>query len=331
MSKKEPGYIRPPGPDQKLTFFHIAVYLSLQMISIAVNLLPRFAARGLGGLLGRLFYRVDKRRHGIALRNLDQAFGGQRGEAEKRAIVRNCMVHLGRATVETLMLRQINERNFLKYVTFDNVGQFYTGLKDKKGVILCSAHYGNWEIMNLALGYMNLPMSVMARPMDNPLVHKLIEKIRTHSGNRVIYKHKSVRKLLSTLAENRIVGIVNDQDVHDRNRIFADFFGRPAATTPVPAALAYKTGAPIVTGYAVTTGKGRYLLKFGNLIHADQQAPKEAEIQRITHELNRRLEAQITWQPDYWMWIHKRFKTGPEGETDFYTRPRESARSESKE
>ncbi len=318
------GYIRPPGPDPRVTAKHWFQYAALRVLGFLVSFLPMFVAQAFGFCIGLLFYKISKRHRKIALLNLDQAFGDQKSEQEKRRIARNCFLHFGRAALEILRAANLNERNFLKWVELENVGQFYKGLEGGKGVILCSAHYGNWEIMNLALGYLRLPMSVMARPIDNPLVHRFLERIRTHSGNRVIYKHKSVRKLLSTLKENRIVGIVNDQDVHDHNRIVADFFGFPAATTPVPAAIAIKTGAPIVTGYAVPLGRGRYLLRFGDLIHPDPKAEKDVEIARITRLLNQRLESQIMFKPSYWMWLHQRFKTGEDGLTGFYDRERDA-------
>lgn len=320
--KERKGYIRPPGPDQKVKPLHVIEFAAVKLIGWMVFFSPMFLVRWFGRMLGWLFYAVDRRHRKIALLNLDQAFGDSKNEAEKRQLVKQSFQHFGCALVETLRLSKITKRNFLKYVELDNVRPFYEALQGGKGVLLCSAHYGNWEVMNLVLGYLNLPMSAMARPLDNPLLHRLLEKVRCQSGNGVIYKHKSIRKILGQLKANRIVGIVNDQDVHDRNRIILDFFGRPAATTPVPAAMAYKTGAPIVTGYAVPLGKGRYHLRFGSLIYANQEADKDEEILRLTEQLNQRLEQQIIFKPAYWLWMHKRFKTGPDGPTDFYNRDR---------
>ena len=318
-SRKGP---RPPGPDQKLRPLHFFQYGLVLLLGFFVRTLPGFATRWFGRCVGRLFYLLDKRHRYIALRNLDQAFGDRMPESQKKQVVRDCFLHFGNAIMETLRLRLMNDRNFLSWVELENVGQFFEGLQGGKGVILCSAHYGNWEVMNLALGYLNIPLSAIARPLDNPLVHKVLEDLRTRSGNKVVYKHRSVRKLLTNLKENRVVGIVNDQDVHDRNRIMANFFGRPASTTPVPAALAYKTGAPIVTGYAVPIGRGRYKLRFGDLIYPDTGEDKQREIARITSVINRRLEAQIRETPYCWMWMHQRFKTAEDGVSDFYRLPR---------
>ncbi|CAM2008450.1 lysophospholipid acyltransferase family protein [Acanthopleuribacter pedis] len=318
---EKPVY-RAPGPDQKVTAVHWLQYLLLRWIAFWVWILPGPLARLVGLAIGRFAHAIDGKHRKIALLNLDQAFFDSKTESEKRWIVQTCYDHFGQAIVETLRLSMIHESNFTRYAELDNVGGFYKARDEGKGLILCTAHYGNWELMNLVLGLLNIQMSVVARPIDNPLVHTYLENIRTRNGNRVIYKHKAVRKLLSALKENRVVGLVNDQNVHDRNKLMVEFFGREAATTPTPAALAYKTGAPIITGYAVPIGRGRYRLSFGDLIYADQTADKEAEVLRLSREINRRLENQIMFNPPYWFWVHKRFKHGVDGETDFYKRER---------
>lgn len=324
-TSKEETYKRPPGPDQQLKPLHYLQYYLVLGLQSAVNILPAFASRAMGRLIGWLFHAVDKRHRIIALKNMDQAFGDSKSEAEKRRLTRMCFLHYGQAILETLRLSKIRPDNYTNFVELDGVERFHEGLEMGKGVILCSAHYGNWEIMNTVLGILDLPMSVMARPIDNPLVHDYLEKIRVRTGNRVIYKHKGMRRVLTSLKENRVVGIVNDQDVHDHNRIMASFFGRDAATTPAPAALAYKTGAPIITGYSEPLGNGRYALKYGPLIIPNTEADKDEEIMRLTEAINRRLEAQIEHSPHSWMWMHQRFKTGVDGLTDFYKTPRVEA------
>jgi Kdo2-lipid IVA lauroyltransferase/acyltransferase len=314
--------LRTPGPDQVVRPFHRVIYALLRLIAFLGGALPESIARAIGRAIGRLYWRIDEERRKTALLNLDQVFGDRKSEAQKQAIVKACCEHMGCAVVEVLTLAGRSREQFLAKVEIEGLEGFHEGLARGKGVILCSAHYGNWEIMNLALGYLGLPLTAMARPMDNPLVHRYLEGIRTRSGNGVIYKHKSVRKILAQLAENRVIGIVNDQDVHDRNRLMVPFFGRDAATTPAPAAVAHRTGAPLITGYAIPKGDGRYLLRFNPLLEANPEADRDQEITRLTLALNHALEAQILDFPDCWMWIHQRFKTGVAGRTDFYERKR---------
>ncbi len=319
---KDRSQPRPPGPDPHPRVIHRVQYMALLFFEALVRFFPMSWVQRLGAGIGILVHTVNRPHRRYALINLDLTLGNSIGEAEKRQIVLRCYKHLGRALLETLRLQKLTKENFSDWVELENIDVFDRCLESGKGVILCTAHYGNWEVMNQVLGYLNLPMSVMARPMDNPLVHNHLERIRTRTNNQVIYKHKSVRKLLTALSENRIVGIVNDQNVHDRNRLMVPFFGRPAATTPVPAAIAYKTGAAIVTGYSVPLGGGRYLLRYDEPIFADAQAEKTAETLRITQLLNDRLEAQIRKVPHCWFWVHKRFKMDEHGLTDLYRQAR---------
>ena len=274
--------------------------------------------------LAALIFLIAKKHRRIALLNLDATFGDSWTEMQKRAMVRENFRHYCRALLETLRLSRITPQNYGKFMDIEGLEILQAEVDAGKGVLFCTAHYGNWEYMNLALGYLGLPMSVMARPMDNPLVHTFVEDLRSRGGNRIIYKTRALRKIISNLREGRVVGIVNDQNVHDRNKRMALFFNRPATNAPTPAALALKCGVPIVCGYSVPQGNGRYLLKFGPVIRPDfETKDKEAEIDRILLELNLQLERQIRACPHAWFWVHKRFKHNAAGETKFYKQARD--------
>ena len=313
---------RTPGPDQIVTWTHRLQYIAFRFFKALVWLSPLWLMRALGSVFGWCYWAFDKRHRQVALINLDLVFGQAKPEDEKQQEVKKAFIHFGQALMETLWFQRLNTKNHMKYVVIEGMNGFYEALEHGKGLLLCSAHYGNWELLANTLGLLKIPLSVMARPIDNPLVHVEVEKLRTQSGNRVIYKHKSARKVIGDLKENRVVGVVNDQDVHDQNRIFCDFFGHQATATPLPATLAYKFGTPLICGFSEPIGKGRYLLRFSPLIWPDPTSPQEQEIQRITLQLNRELEQQIQKSPTYWLWMHKRFKTTPEGPNPIYQQTR---------
>lgn len=296
-----------------LTWRHRMEYLLFLAFALLTRMLPSRLSRWMGGCCGRLAFALDARHRRIATINLQLVFGADLGPMERDDLARRCFIHFGQAIMETLALGKLNSRNFLRKVTIEGSASLYQALAEGKGLLFCSAHYGNWELLAQVMGQLKLPLSVMARPMDNPLIHQAMERLRTASGNRVIYKHKSVRRVMADLKENRIVGVVNDQDVHDQNRIFAPFFGQTCTATPLPATLAWKLGTPVVCGFAEPQGKGRYLLRFSPLIRANQDAPQEVEVQRLTMRLNQALEEQIRRAPAYWLWMHQRFKTTPDG------------------
>ena len=119
-----------------------------------------------------------------------------------------------------------------------------------KGILFCTGHFGFWEQQALAHALKFEPMAVMARPLDNPKLHDLLEAIRTSNGNAVVYRRGAVRKALRLLAEGKGVGILIDQHMTSPDAIYVDFFGRPAATTSTLAALAIRTGAPVIPLFA---------------------------------------------------------------------------------
>lgn len=321
VEKNKPN-LRPPGPDSKPKLAHYFQYAAAKSLMVALRILPYASTRLLGNSIGHLAHLLDKKHRKIALLNLDVAFGDTFPEARKREIVKAHYLHFGRALLETLRLPKITSANYRQYMEIEGLELLREIANEPNGALLYTAHYGNWEYMNLALGFLGMPMSVMARPIDNPLVHDLIEQLRNLSGNQIIYKHRSARKVLNAIKAARIIGIVGDQNVHDRNRIMVPFFGKDATCTPMPAAMAYKCNVPIICGFAQPTAAGKYVLKFGPIIRPDVAADKDDEILRITCELNRTLEHQIRLKPEAWFWVHKRFKSGPDGETDFYKQPR---------
>jgi KDO2-lipid IV(A) lauroyltransferase len=119
-----------------------------------------------------------------------------------------------------------------------------------KGAIFVTGHLGNWEVIGLAHGWTFGPIAVVARPLDNPALDRRLCDFRTVGGNRVVYKRDALKEVLRTLHAGGGVAILIDQNVQEKDGIFVDFFGRPAATTTVAAALAVKTGCALVPAYA---------------------------------------------------------------------------------
>jgi KDO2-lipid IV(A) lauroyltransferase len=103
-------------------------------------------------------------------------------------------------------------------------------------------------------------VAVLARPLDNPHLHVMLERIRTRTGNSVIYRQGAIRKMLRELALNRGIAMLIDQHLHTPDAVYVDFFRRPAATTSALAALALRTGAPVIPVFALPLPRGRYRL-----------------------------------------------------------------------
>jgi Kdo2-lipid IVA lauroyltransferase/acyltransferase len=179
--------------------------------------------------------------------------------------------------------------------------------------LFATAHLGNWELSAFAHALLSGPMHVVVRPLDNPLIDRLVERRRSGSGNRLISKTDYARSILKALAANEAVGILIDQNASPENGTFVKFFGVPACSGTGFAKLAARSGAAVIPGFALWSAKeGRYVLRFYPPVPITGDAGRDTEVLQST------LEAVIRTCPEQWLWIHRRWKTRPPGARPLY-------------
>jgi KDO2-lipid IV(A) lauroyltransferase len=156
-------------------------------------------------------------------------------------------------------------------------------------------------------------MNVVVRPLDNPLIDALVERRRALTGNRPIGKKDFARAILKALAANQAVGILIDQNASLDTGVFVDFFGVPASAGTGFAKFAKHSGAAVIPGFALWNElEQRYVLRFYPPLEMTGDAVRD------TQTLQSKLEELIREYPDQWLWIHRRWKTRPPGETSPY-------------
>src|SRR5262249_11955702 len=143
-------------------------------------------------------------------------------------------------------------------------------------VLLFTGHFGYWEINALVHALTIRPMAVLARPLDNPLLHDLLESVRRRTGNTVIYRRGAVRRVLRALGANQAVAVLIDQHIAPADAVYVDFFNRPAATTSALAALALRTGAPVVPVFALPLPGGRFRMVYEHPVEPPRAADADA-------------------------------------------------------
>ena len=196
---------------------------------------------------GRAFHVVDGAHRRLALKNLEAAFPA-RPEAERAAIARDMFAHFGRLL--TVLLKFSTMRPSRCWRASSSKARSACARRTRSARACCSSpgHFGYWEINALVHALALHPMSVLARPLDNPRLHELLEQVRGRTGNSVIYRRGAVRRVLRALAANQAVAVLIDQHIQTADAVYVDFFNRPAATTSALAALALRTGAPVIPG-----------------------------------------------------------------------------------
>lgn len=282
-------------------------------VSGLVSVLPRGAALALGRALGRALAALDRRHVGIATENLRHAFP-EWPEGERRRVAHAVYAHFGAVLLDILWLAQRGPEEVQSLVDMEGEAHMERALAGGRGVVLVTAHVGNWELHGLVHGRRFGPLGLVARPLDNPELDRRLCAFRERGGNTVIYKKRALAQALRLLRDNRGLALLVDQNVQEGDGVFVDFFGRPAATTTVAAALALKTGAALLACRTVLQPNGRYRLIYDPQLAVESGGDRQAEIARLTQELTRIIEGWIRVAPEQWLWIHRRWKTRPPGE-----------------
>lgn len=282
------------------------------------TLLPRRLALDFGEAVSALVWKILPRLRHYALVNLKLAFP-ELNNAERERIARGSFRSLGRLLGEISQFPRLNRRNIESVVTYDGLENYQAAVAEGRGVIFLTGHIGAWELSVYAHSVYGYPSSFLARRVDNPLIERIAERYRTLYGNRSIDKKLGVREVIRTLRTGGVVGILADLNSLRDEGVFCDFFGVPASTTVGVATLAMRTGAVVLPGYLVwDEAAGRHILHFEPPVETILTGNREADVLANTARYTKVLENIIRRYPDQWLWIHRRWRTRPEGEPELY-------------
>jgi KDO2-lipid IV(A) lauroyltransferase len=305
-------------------FRHRVEYAIVLTLRGAVAAWPDRVVRFIGTVIGHVFWAVDTGHRRLTIRQLQAAFPS-RTPAECRSIARKTFAHFGRSLTLTLKLSTLTADEVRARVTYEGEERVREALKAGRGVLLVTGHFGYWELMAVAHALVLPPMSVLARPLDNPYLHDLLERTRMTTGNRVIYRRGAVRRVLRALNANEGIAILIDQHIQPVDAVTVQFFDRPAATTSAVAALALRTGAAVIPMFGLPSAHGKCRVVYEHPI--ELPGPDAGDpIVELTQRCTDVLEMYVRRQPELWLWMHRRwrdesavggmFPRGPDPEAD---------------
>lgn len=283
-----------------------AEYALVRLLLAFVRYLPDRTVHAMGTALGLAFYALDRSHRRIALRNLATAFPA-RPAAERRTIAREAFKHFGRLPFALLKFSTLAPAQMLERVDVDGEERGRLAYAQGKGVLFVTGHFGYWEIQALVHGARVEPIAVLARALDNPRLNQLLEKIRGRTGNSVIYRRGAIRRVMRTLEAGKGVAVLIDQHIMGRDAIYVDFFSRPAATTSAVAALALRTGAPVIPVFALPGPGGRLRLIYEHPVTPPRPDAPDA-IRDFTQRCTDVLEMYVRRNPELWLWMHRRWR-----------------------
>jgi KDO2-lipid IV(A) lauroyltransferase len=285
----------------------LAAVAAIYPITWLFGHLPMGAGAWVGAGLGDLAWLLLPRRRAIALGNLARALGGGHPAPEVRRLGRRSFQHLGMTFVETCELFFRPPASILARVEMNGGERLREAAAQGKGVLVLTAHYGNWELLGAAHILSGLPLSVVARPLDQPLLERLAARLRRRAGIELIDKRHGLRDVLQALRQGRMVGILLDQNAARSEGVFVPFFGVPASTSKGLALIALRTRAPVVPVFIRRLGAGRHRVEVG----AALPPPADDDVVAYTAAFNRAIEAAIRQAPEQWFWMHNRWRTRP--------------------
>ena len=275
--------------------------------------LPDAAVSALGSAIGLTFYALDRSHRRVALTNLEQCFPN-RPASERRAVARGAFKHFGQVLLKLLTFSALTPEQMMERSEYEGDERVRLAYAKGQGILFFTGHFGFWELHALAHGVKLRPIGVLARALDNARLNDLLERVRTKTGNQVIYRHGAVRRVMKTLAAGEGVALLIDQHMHSPDAIWVNFFRRPAATTSTLAALALRTGAAVIPVFAHPLPGGRYKFVYESPVEPPAENGPDA-IREFTQRCTDVLEMHVRKHPELWLWMHRRWRDAPIPET----------------
>jgi KDO2-lipid IV(A) lauroyltransferase len=258
--------------------------------------------------LAALWYRLDERHRRITLANLKFAYGAELTPEAREDLARAIFRHFVRFAWETLELLIVPLSHVNSRVIILGQEHLEAAQAQGRGAIAIAAHAGNWEYTVFGYGLKYHAEAVVGREMDHPLGARLLRYLRERGGNWMVDKQKGLKEILRQLRQNRVVGIVIDQNTTTEGGLLVDFFGKPARTTPVAALLARRWDIPVLPALSRRLPDGRHLMAILPPIPMAKTGNIQADIQRHLELQSLAVEAWVRSAPSQYLWLHRRWK-----------------------
>lgn len=287
----------------------------LKILAKGVAILPFGWAEALARGAGRLLAHVARVRRAYVLETLARSLP-EKTDQERGAIYAAVCRHQVLNLMELMRFVGGRDRELSERMDVRGEEIVRDALSRGKGVLILIAHFGNYPLLALQVprlfGY---PLSVIAKPLKNETLNELWWEMQRKAGVNGIPAHNAYRASVRSLRRNELVGFMLDQNRPSTQGVFVDFFGRSASTTPGLAFMSAQTGAPVVPVFMRRTPEGRHVLEARPQIEPPPDR-KEETILAHTAAYTKIIEDEIRRYPEQWLWLHRRWKSRPEGESE---------------
>lgn len=298
----------------------IAESLLICIALCTLPFLPRSWILCLARSLGKAAFRLSASLRKIAMANLEVAFGNTISTAEKEAIAKESFQTFALVMIDLFWFGVFSKKRIMSYVKMDSSCRFYF---ETKPAVAVTGHIGNWEILGQAVSVQDSPLVSVAAPLENRFVNSILNRARRTTGQKVVAKEGALKTLLKTLKNGERVALVMDQNVlPEEGGEFTNFFGLQAPFSKAASTLSQRTGADVVFMFCVVDKDGDGYTAY--CIPPLRARGPDAESRDITQEIAKTLEQEIRKHAGQWLWMYKRWKYVPSGESiedyPFYSR-----------
>ncbi len=269
---------------------------------------PKKYADQISGILGSFWFWVDKKHRNIANDNLTRAFGSEKTPDEIHELARRVFIHLIRMIFDIGWYFNVNVNELDRHFRINGGHHLSSAYARKQGVLVLTAHIGNWELLPVLAPLLNLNANILYRPMDFGPLDDYFVRSRTRMGLKAIPTAHSMRKIIRALKDGELVAMLMDQNVDWYEGVFTDFFGQPACTNKGLALIAMKTGCPVVPVFMLKHENG-FVAEIMPEIRRINTGDKIRDVEENTRQYNHAIENIVRKYPDQWFWVHQRWKT----------------------
>ena len=263
-------------------------------------------------LAGKVFFNGLPFRRAVIIDNLRRVFGAAVPDREIARIAQAHYAHLWQLIVEFFRFRWLSAERKRALVRVENLDAFIGAFRERKGVLVLTGHFGNWEVATVA-GIANYPdvrgrFHFVRRPIKPRWLDALVTRRFNRAGFGVIAKRGSLERIVALLERGDIIVFPFDQYAGGADGIDAEFFGQAVGTFKSLAVIALATGAPVLPAAAWREPDGRHVLRFESPVPLVDVEHVNDSIVRTTRGFNAVLERLILRHPEQWWWVHRRFR-----------------------
>lgn len=283
-------------------------YQAMQALGALARLMTLNQARALASLIGDFMHRGIGLRRELVYRNIGLTFP-EKSPEEIRGIATKVYRGVAITLIDVLRFPLIrNSEDAAELVDMDPE-PFWRGTDNgRKGAVMVSAHYGNWELMAMAFGLMVKPMTIIVKELSNTPIDRSMNVLRTLRGNRIVYDDQALREGLRLLGDGGVLAILADQSDPTATN-FGEFLGRRATVFHGAAFFALRAKVPLFIGICRRAADGKYKVEMQEIDTSDLTFNKE-DIATLASRYTKALEEYIRRWPEEWFWLHNRWKNG---------------------